>query len=76
MDLMTAFMAVPGVGPYLPYITLAMALCAAVATVLPPPGPDANPLWVAAYRLVNMVGANVGHAKNAADAPKPTTTNQ
>lgn len=74
MDLMTAFMAVPGVGPYLPYITLAMALCATVATVLPAPGPDANPLWVAAYRLVNMVGANFGRAKNAADAPKPTTT--
>ena len=76
MDLMTAFMAVPGVGPYLPYITLAMALCAAVAAALPAPGPDANPVWVAVYRLVNRIGMNVGRAKNADDAAaaKPAAT--
>lgn len=65
MDLMQLIASVPGVGPYLPYITLAIAVCALVATALPPPT-DASAGWYrAVYQLVNLIAANKGHAANA-----------
>lgn len=54
-----------------PYITGSIALAAAIAPFLPPP--PANPTtvfqktWYAAYRAVNFVSINFGHARNATD---------
>lgn len=65
MDPLTALMAIPGVGPYLPYVTIAMALASVLATVLPPPVADGNTAYAMIYNTVNFLAINFGHAKNA-----------
>ena len=54
-----------------PWVTGAIALAAAVAPFLPPPPTDPSTLfqkvWYAAYRTVNFVSINFGHATNATD---------
>ena len=63
MDLMAALASVPGIGPALPYITALIAVCAALAPMLPPPaGPSAYGTF---YSVVNFIGLNLGHARNA-----------
>lgn len=51
-------------------VAFVCALCAAVAIVLPAPKADANVLWRFVYRLVNVLGANVGKARNHDDVLK------
>ena len=65
--MMEALYAIPGIGPALPYITLAVAVASALGSVIP--APDATSSWVqvAIYRLVNVLAINFGHARNAAD---------
>jgi hypothetical protein len=64
MDLWTALAAIPGVGPYLPYIAAVGLVCAALSTALPPPSGKSN-AYAIFYRAVNFLGLNFGHAKNA-----------
>lgn len=59
MDLMQAISAIPGIGPFLPWIIALMWVCAGLATVVSP----TNPL----YRIINILGSNVGKARNATD---------
>lgn len=69
MDPITLLESIPAVGPAVPYILAAGAICSILATVLPAPKPDANKYWVAVYKAINWAALNIGHAKNA---PAPT----
>lgn len=60
MELMEAIATAPGIGPYLPYIALLVALCSALAPMVPP-----SAGWL--YLVVNFVALNMGHARNAGD---------
>lgn len=71
MDLWTTINAIPGVGPYLPYIMAAVTICAAICTVLPAPKADAPKAYVTVYKVLNWIALNLGHAKNAASVNKP-----
>jgi len=68
MDLMTAIAQIPGIGPYLPYLTLAVTIGAALATVLPPPptsGGFLATLYGVVYHAVSWAALNKGQAANA-----------
>jgi hypothetical protein len=65
MDIMATLAAIPGAGPILPYITAVIAVCAAVATVLPRPVDGATGVYRAFYAVVNFIAFNVGKARNA-----------
>ncbi|PPQ27080.1 hypothetical protein [Rhodopila globiformis] len=66
MDIMATLAAIPGAGPVLPYVTAVIAVCAALATVLPHPAAGGNSLYRAFYAAVNFIAFNVGKARNAA----------
>jgi len=59
MDLMQAISTIPGIGPLLPWAAAIMALASALAPLIPPEWPI--------YRIVNILAANVGHARNFSD---------
>jgi hypothetical protein len=59
---------------YLPWITVLIAVCAAVATKLPPPAPTATGWYPAVYAAVNWVALNFGQARNASAPAAPTNT--
>jgi hypothetical protein len=65
---LTTLAAVPGAGPFLPYIPVIIALCAAVAAALPHPAADTTGVYPVFYAVVNYIAFNFGKAKNA-DAP-------
>jgi hypothetical protein len=68
MDVFNALAAIPAIGPFLPYLLLAGVICAALSTALPPPsgsGSFMGQLYATLYGLVNWLGLNFGHAKNA-----------
>jgi hypothetical protein len=50
-----------------PYVTGAVALAAIVAMVLPPPDQGSPRSYAIAYRVINSIALNFGHAKNATD---------
>lgn len=60
MDLIAAINAIPSIGPYLPWVMLAITLASLLAPVI---GPE----WGVLYRIVNIVASNVGKARNATD---------
>ncbi len=60
--------AIPGAGPWLPYIPVAIAVCAALATALPHPAAGAAGFYPALYAVVNFIACNFGKARNR-DAP-------
>ena len=62
MDPSTLLSMIPA--PYLPYAFAAVAACAAVATVLPPPKTSGG-IYAGLYHTVNFIALNFGHAKNA-----------
>ena len=66
MDIMTTLAAIPAAGPVLPYVTAAVAICAALATVLPRPTTETNGVYRAFYTVVNFIAFNIGKARNAA----------
>lgn len=71
MDLWSFIASIPGIGPYLPYIGAAGVCCMAIATVMPPPKSTTG-AYAIAYKVVNYIGLNIGHARNATDpAVKP-----
>jgi hypothetical protein len=63
MDLMTAIDAIPGIGPFLPWIAGIVAVASALAPLLP--APAGGGAYATVYRVVNFVALNLGHAKNA-----------
>ena len=65
MDIITSLAAIPGAGPVLPYLTAAIAVCAAVAAVLPHPPAGAAGLYPVIYAVVNFIAFNFGKARNA-----------
>ena len=50
------------------WITMVIAVCAALGACWPRPSDDAHVIWRGLYSLVNALGANFGKAKNADDA--------
>jgi hypothetical protein len=71
MDLIALIQSIPGAGPYIPYILLAMVLCAIIATCLPGPTADSSTFYKFIYALVNKIALNFGRAANLA-APSST----
>ena len=65
MDLISLIMSIPGVGPYIPYITLAVTIASAIATALPAPAADSGNAYKALYGALNWIALNKGHATNA-----------
>lgn len=65
MDILTSLATIPGAAPLLPYITAAIAICAAVAAVLPHPAAGAKGLYPAIYVAINFIAFNFGKARNA-----------
>lgn len=66
MDLWTTLAAIPGIGPVLPYLAAAIAVCAALATALPAPSATAPRWYRGLHTAINWVALNLGHARNAA----------
>lgn len=60
MDLMESLAAIPGIGKVMPYIIAAIALASLLAPAIPPE-------WGPVYRIINILAANVGKARNATD---------
>lgn len=50
------------------WVTLLIALCAALSAVWPRPADSASPVVRLLYAVVNAIGFNAGKAKNADDA--------
>ena len=51
---------IPGIGPYLPWVGVAVAICSALATALPPG--KSGSAYGTFRNLVRWVGLNFGHA--------------
>lgn len=64
MDPVTLLNSIPGVGPYIPYVTLAIAIGAAVSMVLPAPSASAGAVYKALYAVVQWCALNKGHGVN------------
>jgi len=64
MDVLTALSAIPGIGPFLPYLTIAYLVAAPLATVLPAPQPADGWVYVTFHRIVTVIAWNFGRAKN------------
>jgi hypothetical protein len=64
MDVFTALSAIPGIGPFLPYAAVLVAVAAPLATVLPAPQPAAGWVYVTFHRIVTVLAWNFGRAKN------------
>lgn len=60
MDLITS---IPGIGPAIPWITLAVAIASLLAAVMPAPT-ETSGAYYAIYQVVNTIAANFGHGKN------------
>ena len=63
MDLVALIGAIPGLAAYVPVLTGLIAACAAFAAAVPAPSGPA--WWTKVYAVINFVGLNFGHAKNA-----------
>lgn len=53
---------------WLAIIACLVAVCAAVAVLLPAPKEDSSTVYKAIYRVIQWVALNLGKAKNAQDA--------
>jgi len=74
MDIMTTLAAIPGAAPLLPYLAAVIAICAAVAVVLPHPASGATGFYPAVYAVVNFIAMNFGRAANATSKPPAAPT--
>lgn len=66
MDLTTILSSIPG--QYTVYISVFVAVCAALSTSLPAPTKTTG-FYFYLYKAVNFIGLNFGHAKNANTPP-------
>jgi hypothetical protein len=62
MDIIQFLSTLPG---WAPWVTGVVAVCAAIATLLPPPKLPASGWYPVLYGLVNHLALNVGRATNA-----------
>lgn len=69
--LMAALALVPGIGPYLVYAPIVIAVCNIITVVVPPPA--AGSRWVGVYKLVSAIALNLGHAANAVPPGLPAS---
>lgn len=53
---------------WLVWVTTIVAICAAIAVVLPAPKEESNIVYRAVYRIIQWVALNLGKAKNSEDA--------
>src|ERR1700722_19016045 len=67
---MTIIQSIPGIGPELPWITMAITVATLLATQLPGPTVK-HGVYYYFYQIVNTVAINMGHAKNLS-APEST----
>lgn len=58
-----ALMAQDGYGAYVPYAVLAFFAASIAQTVVPPPAPGSH--WLPVYRILSLLAANFGYAKNS-----------
>lgn len=73
MDLQTLLAAIPTA--WVPYVTGLVTFAATVSVFLPPPTQPITGWYPAVYGILNWVGMNFGHARNAtAPAPASMTT--
>jgi hypothetical protein len=61
MDIIPFLSSLPG---WAPYVAVVVAVCAALATVLPPPKLPASGWYPVLYGLINHLALNVGRATN------------
>ena len=70
-------MSLPGGAMYLPmilaYLALVGGVCTAVIASVQPPTSTSSPVWLTAYRIINFMAGNFGHARNAVPAGLPPT---
>ena len=57
------------------WVTTIVAICAAIATVLPAPKESSNVVYRAVYRVIQWVALNLGKAKNSEDPKSNTNQN-
>ena len=50
---------------WVPYATALVAVAAAMSTALPPPKQPVSGWYPVVYGVINWIGLNFGHAKNA-----------
>ena len=63
MDLSALIASVPGIGPYIPWITAVVTLCAVLCPMLQAPASKTGAYYVI-YQIINTIALNFGHAKN------------
>jgi hypothetical protein len=63
VDPIALLAAIPYVGPYIPYITLGVTICAYLCTVLPPPAATTGTYYVI-YQVITKIAANFGRAQS------------
>ena len=68
IDLNVLVALVPSLAPYAGIIGAVGYLAAAIATKMPAPQAGGSVTYAIVYRAVNMLGLNLGHAANAAQA--------
>lgn len=68
-DPLSLLMAIPAIGPYVPYITLAVTIASAAATVLPAPAAGAAGVYPVVYGVIHWVAINKGRAAVTPPAP-------
>ena len=67
---MDIIQSIPGIGPFLPYIPVVIAVCALLSTAMPGPTVK-HGVYYYLYQVVNTIAINAGHAKNLS-APEST----
>lgn len=72
MDFMTWLNSIPGIGPYLPYISAIISITAIIATVLPDPK-DRNSVYAGFYRVIHWAALHLGQSKSAIKLPDTTS---
>lgn len=74
MDPWTLLASIPGIGPYLPWITAVVTVCAALAMIAPGPqatGWTSSPVYRFVYAMLQWCALNKGHA-TALSSPAAT----
>ena len=60
------------------YVPALWGVCSLLASLMPPPGNGTvtgNPAYAAAYKLVNFLAINLGHARNASAPERAPASN-
>ena len=55
---------------WLIYVTAAVAICAAITTILPAPSEGSGKVYRTLYTVLQWIALNLGKARNAQDTPQ------